>query len=118
MGITNFEHSLNTLASAIQSGTECNVIVKRIDTGYYKYTAGINYEPHRGMNVYVTKESLTGMKLGIVYIDKITSHGLEYRSTKHKNLRLQNKDIIIPERIVKELVRFYKALALKMNWAE
>ena len=107
MGVTNFEHNLNTLAYAMQSGLQCQIIVKRIDTGYYKYTAGINYEPHRGMNVYVIKDSLGGKRLGVVYLDRITPQGIEYKDTC---------GMIIPNRISIELVNFYRALAIKMGW--
>ena len=106
MGVTNFEHSVNTAALAINENAECHVIIKRLNTGRYKYEARFKYEPGRGMNIYVIKDTTSGQFKGIIGIDRISVHGMEYDSSVG----------YIPDSLVKDILKFYKELDIRVNW--
>lgn len=106
MGVTNFKRSVNTAASAINKNAECHVIIKRLNTGRYKYEARFKYEPGRGINIYVIKDSTSGQFKGIIGIDRISVYELEYDC----------KVGYIPESLIGEILKFYKELATRVNW--
>lgn len=104
MGVTNFEYSVNTAALAMKENTDCHVIIKRLNTGRYKYEARFKLENGR-MNIYVLKDDMSGRLVAIIGIDRISLHGMEYDCSKG----------YIPQSLIKEILRFYKALDLKLS---
>lgn len=99
MGATNFQNSVNTIRLAIKEGYPINVVVKKLNTGSYKYiTKAVNI-PGNVVYYEVYKYENSGRLVGKALVD-VSYYGTSY----------DNRYFNIPDSISKEILAFHRAV--------
>lgn len=81
MGVTNYEHTLNTFALLVKERGIAEVLIRSINTGSNTYRIRMRYTPSEGeVKFSIDKVYKTGRFLGTIDIDRVSEYGLEYRS--------------------------------------
>lgn len=77
--MTSGEKSIfRTLAHFVVDGVDYSRVIKKVDTGSYVYQIVVEYKLGNGVTYYVIKTAKSGKRIGIIYIEKLSSFGLEY----------------------------------------
>lgn len=99
MALTNFESNLKTIRLSIDEGYQACVVIKRLNTGSYKYITRALNNP--GSNVYyeVYKYEKSGKLVGKTLVDA-SYYGINY----------DNKYFSIPDSITKTILEFHRAI--------
>lgn len=99
MGTTNFQNSINTIKLAIREGYPINVVVKKLNTGSYKYITKAVNTPGNTVYYEVYKYENSGRLIGKTLVDA-SYYGIKY----------DNRYFSIPDSISKVILEFHRAL--------
>lgn len=99
MALTNFESNLRTIKLSISEGYSTRVVIKKLNTGSYKYIVRALNNP--GSNVYyeVYKYDRSGKLIGKTLVDA-SYNGISYDS----------RYFSIPDSIAKSILEFHRAI--------
>ena len=104
MGVTNYEHTINTIVHIINEREAGYVCLRRVNTGSNVYTIRISYNPLVGLTYEVEKHKSNKMYVGIVTIDRVSEYGCEYNNTIIGSL---------PDSVVKLIRKSFRDIIIK-----
>ena len=101
--------NIRTMAMFVKDNYPISQVIKNINTGSYEYLIVADNTPN-GVLYKVRKMKSSGKYIGTIIIDRITSHGMEY---KHLEDGMQ-----LPESVVKAIMLYNTTLNNYMRIGE